>query len=308
MKKEIIIAIDGSTYSNHALSYVIELFAEVKDFHFHLASWVTASTSIMPSAVNPKNSLIPEVSQNKKEVTARRYLHKATEKLISAGIDKERIQTSVAVSGYNIASTIQQHVSKELPDALLLGRRGFRGITEMLMGSVSTELFRKCHSTPLWIIDGDVQQKDFFVPVDGSVNSLLAVDHLAHILHDRKDVRICLFHCTALFGKKVTCDPRLFNKHWDKEWCDKHLSGTDCLFQGPRQVFLEAGIPDTKIVILPEKTDLEEAHGIINQARKQNCGTIVMGRRSAGMAKGLLGGVSDRTITHVENRALWVIG
>lgn len=308
MKKEITVAIDGSTYSNHSLSYIIELFAKVNDFHFHLASWITASASIMPSAANPKDSLIPEVSHNKKEVAAKRYLHRAKEKLLAAGIDEERIHTNVEMSGYNIAATIQQHVTKKLPDALLLGRRGFKGITEMLMGSVSTELFRKCHSTPLWIIDGEVQQKDFFVPVDGSVNSLLAVDHLAHILSGRKDVRICLFHCTALFGKKVTCDPRLFDKHWDKEWCDKHLSGTDCLFQGPRQILLEAGIPDTKIEILPEKTDLEEAHGIISQARKQNCGTIVMGRRSAGMAKGLLGGVSDRTIKHVENLALWVIG
>ena len=64
----------------------------------------------------------------------------------------------------------------------------------------------------------------------------------------------------------------------------------------------------SKIEILPEKNDLEEARGIIKHARRQNCGTIVMGRRSAGMAKGLLGGVSDRTIKHVENLALWVIG
>jgi nucleotide-binding universal stress UspA family protein len=308
MKKEIIIAVDGSMYSNHALSYVTELFAEEEEFHFRLSSWITASASIMPSAANPRDSLIPEVGHNKKEITAKRYLHKAKEKLLSAGIDKKRIHTTVAVSGYNIAAAIQQHVTKELPDALLLGRRGFKGITEMLMGSVSTALFRKCHSTPLWIIDGEVQHKDFFVPVDGTINSLLAVDHLAHILNGRKDVRICLFHCTALFGKKVTCDPELFNKHWEKEWCDKHLSGTNCLFLGPRQILLEAGIPDANIEILPEKTNLEEARGIISQARKQHCGTIVMGRRSAGMAKGLFGGVSDRTIKHVENLALWVIG
>lgn len=308
MKKEIVLAIDGSMYSNHTLSYIIELFAEVQDVHFHLCSWITATASIMPSAANPKDSLIPEVSHNKKEIAAKRYLHKAKEKLLSAGINEERIHTSIAPSGYNIAASIQQHVMKALPDALLLGRRGFKGITEMLMGSVSAELFRKCHSTPLWIIDGDIQQKDFFVPVDGSVNSLLAVDHLAHMLHGRKDVRICLFHCTALFGKKVECNPRLFDKHWDKEWCDKYLSGTDCLFQGPREILLEAGIPDTKIVILPEKSNFEEARSIISQAKKQNCGTIVMGRRSAGMAKGLFGGVSDRTIKHVENLALWVVG
>jgi nucleotide-binding universal stress UspA family protein len=308
MNKETVVAVDGSTYSDHALSYITELFATDEDFHIHLASWITGSTSIMPSIAAPQDSLIPASGQSKKESTAKRYLHKAREKLLNAGIAEERIRTTVEISGYNIAATIQHYVTNQLPDALLLGRRGFKGITEMLMGSVSAELFRKCHTIPLWIIDGNITSKDFFIPLDGTVKSLLAVDHLAHIFKGRNDIRICLFHCTKLFGKEITCEPELFYEHWGKEWCDKHLSGTDCLFQGPRKILLAAGIPDIKIEILPEKIDLEEAHGIISEARKQNCGTIVMGRRSARMAKGLFGGVSDRTIKRVENLALWVIG
>ncbi len=307
MKKEIVIAVDGSMYSDQALSYILNLFANDEDFYICLATWISASASIMPSVADEKNSLIPTGNQNKKEISAERYLHKAKEKLIAAGIAKERIRTTVEVSGYNIASTILQYVTEELPDALLLGRRGFRGITEMLMGSVSAELFRKCHSTPLWIIDGKVKDTDFFVPLDGTVKSLLAVDHLAHIFEGKKNIRICLFHCTTFFGKQTTCKPELFYEYWDKEWCDKYLSGTGCLFQGPRQILLDAGIPDTNIEILPKTSNLEEARSIISEARKQHCGTIVMGRRSAHMAKGLFGGVSDRTIKHVENLTLWVV-
>lgn len=308
MKKEIVIAVDGSMYSDQALSYIINLFAEDDDFYFCLATWISASTSIMPSIADERDSLIPTGNQNKKEISAERYLHKAKEKLTAAGIAEERIRTTVELSGYNIASTILQYVTKELPDALLLGRRGFKGITEMLMGSVSAELFRKCHTTPLWIIDGKVKDTDFFVPLDGTVKSLLAVDHLAHICEGRKDVRICLFHCTTFFGKQMTCNPKLFYEHWDRKWCDKHLSETDCLFQGPKQILLDAGIPDANIEILPKTNDLEEARSIISEARKQHCDTIVMGRRSAHMAKGLFGGVSDRTIKRVENLTLWVVG
>lgn len=307
MHKEIIAAIDGSHYSDHALTYIIDLFAQDTTITIHLMSWVTSSGSVMPSIADPKDSLIPAGGLGKKEVTAKRYLTKAKEKLIHAGMDEKQIKITVEGSGYNIAESIQHRVTQELPDALILGRRGFKGITEMLMGSVSAEIFRKCNSVPLWIIDGNVTEKDFFVPVDGSVNSLLAADHLAHILKGRKNIRIYLFHCTALFGKKIVCDPTLFYKQWDKEWCNTHLSGNGCLFEGPRQLLLNAGIPDQNIIILPEKTDLEEAHGIISEAKKQRCGTIVMGRRRSGMAKGLLGGVSDRTVKHVENLALWII-
>ena len=307
MHKEIIAAIDGSHYSDHALTYIIDLFAQDRAITIHLMSWITSSGSVMPSIADPKDSLIPTGGNSKKEAMAKRYLHKAAEKLVRAGFDEKQIKTTVEGSGYNIAASIQHRVSNELPDALIIGRRGFKGITEMLMGSVSAEIFKKCHSVPLWIIDGTVTEKDFFVPVDGSINSLLAVDHLSHILKDRSDIRIYLFHCTSLFGKKIICDPGNFYTHWDKEWCNTHLSGNGCLFGGPQQLLLEAGIPDQNIIILPEKTDLEEAHGIISAAKKQRCGTIVMGRRRVGMAKGLLGGVSDRTVKHVENLALWII-
>jgi nucleotide-binding universal stress UspA family protein len=309
MKKEILIAIDGSVYSTQSLCYISTLFEAHTDLHFHLCTWITAGASIMPSAADPKNSLIPSGgAQRKKEATATRYLKKATEKLIRAGILPGRIHTSVQGSGYNVAAAIQQTAKKNLLDSILIGRRGLTGISEMLMGSVSTTLFRRCHDTPLWIIDGEVQSKNFLVPVDGSPNSLMAIDHLCHIFAKRTDIRICLFHCTTLFGKKLQYNPELFHKKWNKEWCDTHLSGTDCLFNGPRQLLLDAGIPEQQIQILPKTTHLEEAYGILREAKKQNCGTIVIGRRGAGLAKGLFGGVSDRAIKHVQDLALWIVG
>ncbi len=309
MNKEILVAIDGSAYSNQALSYLTTLFKDQEDIHFHLCTMLTAGTSVMPSVADSKNSLIPSSgAQNKKETSAKRYLHKATEKLNRAGIAPERIKTSIQASGYNIAGTIQHTASKELVDSILVGRQGLNAISEMLMGSVSANLFRKCHNTPLWIIDGEVTSKGFLVPVDGSPHSLMAIDHLCHILNKRDDIHICLFHCSSLLGKKPQCNLELFHHKWDKDWCEKHLSGDDCLFNGPRQLLLEAGIPKSQIQILPEVSDLEEAHGIIREAKKQNCGTIVMGRRSAGMAKGLFGGVSDRAVKRVQDMALWIVG
>jgi nucleotide-binding universal stress UspA family protein len=309
MKKEILVAVDGSVYSNQSLSYLSTLFKNQAEIHFHLCHMITAGASIMPSSADSKNSLIPASgAQNKKESSARRYLQKAIEKLTRAGIAPERIQTSVNVSGYNIAGTIQQIAAKELTDSILVGRRGLNGISEMLMGSVSTTLFRRCHTTPLWIIDGEVNSNGFLIPVDGSPNSLMAVDHICHILEKRDDIHICLFHCSSLFGKKLHCDPKLFYHKWDKEWCDEFLSAEGCLFDGPLRLLLDSGIPESQIQILPKVSDLEEAHGIVREAKKQKCGTIVMGRRAAGLAKGLFGGVSDRAIKRVQDMALWVVG
>ncbi len=309
MQKEILVAIDGSVYSDQALSYLASLFTQQPDISFNLCNWVTANTSVVPSSADPKNSLLPgSPGLNKKCESAQYMLQKAREKLIRYGIADERIHTSVEASGYNIADTIQHKAKRDLSDAILIGRRGLNGISEMLMGSVSASLFQKCHSTPLWIINGEAESKNFLVPLDGSLYSLMAIDHLAHVLAGREDIQIFLFHCSALFGKKVLCQPEDFYHKWEKEWCDANLSGTDCLFNGPLLLLKEAGIPTSAIHILPEATDLEEAHGIIREAKRQKCDTIVMGRRGRGMAKGILGGVSDRTIKHAQNMALWIVG
>ena len=62
----------------------------------------------------------------------------------------------------------------------------------------------------------------------------------------------------------------------------------------------------SQIQILPEVSDIEESRDIIREAKKQKCGAIVMGRRAAGMAKGLFGGGSDRAIKRVQDIALCV--
>ncbi len=235
-------------------------------------------------------------------------MNKAKEKLTRTGFKPERIKTSIHISGYNIAGAIQQTATQKLVDAILIGRQGLNGISEMLMGSVSTSLFRKCHDTPLWIIDGEVKSKDFIVPLDGSLNSLMAIDHLCHLLEKRDDINIHLFHCNSPFSQKAQCNPELFYHKWDKAWCDKTLSGVDCLFEGPRQLLSGAGIPLSRIHILPEGSALEEARGIISAAKEHGCGTIVMGRRPAGNAQGLFGGVSHRAIKRVQDVALWIVG
>ena len=58
MNKEILVAIDGSVYSNQALSYLTTLFKDQEDIHFHLCTMLTAGTSVMPSVADSKNSLI----------------------------------------------------------------------------------------------------------------------------------------------------------------------------------------------------------------------------------------------------------
>jgi nucleotide-binding universal stress UspA family protein len=309
MEKKILIAVDGSVYSSQSLEYLAALFAGSTDILFHLTTYISSSGSIVPAAEDSRNSLLPVApGSSRKRVTAQGYLQQATEKLIRLHIAPERITSSVEAAGQNIAGAIQYQAEHRLMDSILVGRRGLNYISEMLLGSVSATLLKKCHQIPVWIIDGEVQNKHILAAIDGSLPSMLAIDHLAHIMEERTDITIFLFHCHRLLEKKNSAMPESFYPIWGKEWCDQYLIGDDHIFRGPMQLLIEAGIPESNIIILPESPDLEPAHGILQQARKHQCGTLVIGRRGDGTTKGILGGVSDRTIKHAQDIALWVVG
>jgi len=309
MDKKILIAVDGSSYSTQALEYIALFFADTPNIHFHLMTCVSGQESIIPSNADSRSSLLPISHGNEgKRQAALNTLQNATDKLIHLRVPSDRIHSSIEPSGHDIAATIQRLAEHLLMDSVLIGRRGLNTLSEMLLGSVSATLHKKCHAIPLWIIDGEVRNRNILVPVDGSLPSLLAIDHLAHILEGRQDIAIYLFHCLHFIGKKSDTTLESFYHLWNKEWCDAHLSGDKNLFHGPTQLLIESGIPENNIIILPVTSDLEAARSIVRQAEKHQCGTIVIGRRGDGTTKGILGGVSDRTAKRAQNIALWMVG
>lgn len=307
MNKQILIATDGSTFSTQSLVYAANLFADQPEVTFRLLNCISPTQSPLPEPEDPKNSLFPCSAENvDRHSLANNCLEHAKERLNRCGIAANRISTTMITTG-NIALAIQCEAEHKMVDCILVARRGIGFVGEMLLGSVSADLFRKCHQIPLWIIDGEITSKNILVHVDGSCHSLMATDHLAYILSGRKDIQIFLYHRQRLFKSKVEKSDPLHPK-WNEEWCNTYLTGDNAIFDGPYQLLREADIPDSCITILPEKTNIDESSSIISQARKHHCGTIVMGRRRAGMARGIWGEVAARTIKNTQNMALWIVG
>jgi nucleotide-binding universal stress UspA family protein len=309
MEKKILLAVDGSTCSTLALEYIATLFATRPEVKIHILHCTSSGCAILPEAEDPQNSLMPTGHLfDKQQAAGLRHLHKAEERLISLGIASDRLTTSTVPSNSGVATSLRAYAEKHLVDCIVVARRGIGVVGEMLLGSVSAELFRKCRNIPLWIIDGKVDSQRILVPVDGSVYSLMAVDHLAHIFAGRGDIAFFFFHTRSFLSSKIQCVAEDFYSKWGKEWCDTHLKGNNCLFNGPIQLLLDAGIDKEMVHTLPEPTALEESISIVSHAKKHGCGTIVLGRRREGMAKGLLGSVSSRTIMQTQDMALWIVG
>ena len=307
MQKKILIATDGSTFSNQALIYAVQLFKNQPDVTFHLLNCTSQGHGVLPEPADDHNSLFPSSTENESRCNAANScLKQAKERLYRLGITADRVTSSV-VAARNIAQAIQTAAEHLLVDSIVIARRGIGFVGEMLLGSVSADLFRKCHQIPLWIIDGEVTSKNILVALDGSCNSLMAVDHLAHILSGRKEVGIFLYHCQRIFHNKSGLREQLHPK-WDEDWCNTYLTDKKDIYDAPLQLLREAEIPENQITILPEKAPIDKSSSIISQAHKHQCGTIVMGRRRAGMKRRIWGEVTTRTIKNTQNMALWIVG
>jgi len=102
--------------------------------------------------------------------------------------------------------------------------------------------------------------------------------------------------------------PTDFTTAGERSGATRTCRAKNCLFTGPIQLLLDAGIDKEMIHTLPEPTALEESSSIIGNARKHKCGTIVIGRRREGMAKGIFGRSRAGPVMQTQNMALWIIG
>lgn len=310
MERKILVAVDGSSYSNNTLHYLGSLFAPIAEMKLHLFSLV-GSADLSPGKewlgeLELLNSLPP--ASQKKLRSAKTYMNTAIARLEKLGVAAERITTEVRLARGAIADDILHEGRRGLYDAVVIGRRGLSKLGEVVMGSISASLFEKSHDMPLWIIDGKVDSHKFLVPIDGSFCALMAVDHLSHILAGCSHCRITLFHSTAMLSTVRTFDPQLLYDRWGRAWCDEHLSRPDSLFHGPKQILVESGIPEENITWLHTSKGIEAARQILRQALIDDYGTIVIGRRGEEVKKGLFRGVSDRVVLMGEEVAIWIVG
>jgi len=307
MEKTILVAIDGSASSNNSLDYLGMLFDSDHNLAFHLLSVVAGGGSGKDWMldVDPLRGHAPEMDPRTSQ--ARTHLRKAVDRLGKHGIARDRIVTKVRVAA-NIGNTILDEAQRGHYDSVIVGRRGLGAMGNMFFGSVSSDLIKKCHQTPLWIVDGKVRAKRFLLAVHNHPSSLLAADHLAHMLKNLPDAEICLYRSTPVFGGQRSAKPEEFYAQWGKEWCDKYLDLDNFLFYAHFELLVEGGIARNRITQLPTQMHLDVSSDLLRQAKQHRCGAIVIGRRRRDLAKGQLKGVSDKTLKQAQNIAVCLAG
>jgi nucleotide-binding universal stress UspA family protein len=188
-----------------------------------------------------------------------------------------------------------------------MGRRGLSGIRGAIMGSVSSNIIEHSKSTPVWLIDGEVDSSKILFAVDGSENSLKAVDHLALIMGNSPDIKILFFHVQPKISDFCPIDFEAVDSDRLEEIIlqgDKKC--IDQFFAHALKRLKEAGFEDNQIEVKTSKALLNPGKAIIEEAKQGNYGTILIGRRGINRAF-FTGSVSHYVISQMSKRAIWIV-
>ncbi len=309
MQKEILIAVDDSVHSQYAVQHALSISAVVKNMAFTLLKiQPTISQYVIEEArrIPTERVKLKQIMQTNSE-NAQKVLDRFKEQMIASGIDQSRIKTVNRIKIDGIAKDILDYSLEKKMDAVVVGRRGLSKVQEMLVGSVTGKLIEHSAVTPIWIVDDNVEFSKIMLAVDGSESSLRAVDHVSFMLQGNSDVAITILHVTPKFGDVNPID---FDIQEDEKIGELVIKGEkrriDNFFAHALKIFSEAGISTDQLQIQDVKCNVNVKKTIINEARKGNYETLVVGR--SGMNKSFFfGSVSRYVVEKTPGVAIWLV-
>ena len=196
MEKKVLIAVDDSRHSEHAVRYAAGVYETVKKMKIVLFHVEPTISHYLLDEAKTKPGAYAELQKlmRKSQLAARALLEKYKSLLASLGVCEDDVQLMSLPRKFGVAKDILEYGTALLYDAIIVGRRGLSGLAEVFVGSVSANIVDNSQLLPVWLVDEKTDARGIMVAVDGAESSLRAVDHLSFIFGGNPDITISFFH------------------------------------------------------------------------------------------------------------------
>lgn len=166
-------------------------------------------------------------------------------------------------------------------------------------------------------------QNRLLLVVDDSPSSRAAVDYVAKVLGHRRGFQICLAHflpplppVLLEFGgsenpeKERQLDTQL--RRDQREWIETERKKAEPRLHWARGRLRQAGLPATALTTqFSDPADEQDSvsQEILDQARRNRCGTIVVGRRSLSWFRRITAGkdLAEQLLLQGKNLTVWIV-
>ncbi|MEJ2427587.1 MAG: universal stress protein [Deltaproteobacteria bacterium] len=308
-EKKLLIAVDGSAQSLHAVRYVAENFARVK-LEVNLMY-------VMPTAPETfwdleKDAFFMEkmkgrYAQWKREARrlAQGFLNNARNVLVRANVREQQVGVLLQERKVGIARDIIEEGKKGY-DAVVVGRKGLSKLEDLFLGSVSSKIVQRVDTIPVWVVGGATLPRKMLIAVDASENSSKAVHYVGSFAADSEG-ELTLYHVVRSFGLGFLEDFSVRDEDVDA-FVEEAESNVQRMFRSYRESLEKTGVASARISTKHILQRQSRAADIIREAKDGKYGTIVMGRRGLSRVdEFLMGRVTNKVLSRAEGFAVWIV-
>ena len=309
LTKMLVIPVDGSDNSLRSLDYLHLIYGKDHNLEVTLKYVLPSLPPLLADNrfMDRDTTTKLKVIENKSIRMAEKILTQAKNFLIDKGFESERVQTVYKKKESGIAQDICQWVESKRADGVLISSRGRSRLETFFMGEISSKLLEYCRVCPVWIVQGQVKSRRVLIAVDSSDNALRAVDHAGFMLSGT-DCPVTIFHTMRHLRRFVPQEVLDEAPELEELWRTKAGQEIEPFMKKAKEVLLKAGVSESQISKKIVDGSRSAASDILEEARNNEYGTIVMGRRGiSGVQEFFMGSVSSKVLQNSTGMAVWIV-
>ncbi len=308
--RKILIAVDGSLDSLNALRYVGQTCTpealEVSLMHVMPAVPKTLRDLDKEAFFREQMKQRYDQWKIKREKAAEAFLVDATDLLVKARVDENRIRVILQEEKMGIARDILAE-SKRGYDAIVLGRSGFSKPQGFFLGSVSRKIVEGLENTPVWVVGGEIKSRKILLAVDVSENSHRAVVYTGDFTAPTEP-ELTLYHVVRSFGPGTAEENSILDEEMKERFVEEVLNDIPRMFGRHTESLKRCGVARSSISSKHTFPSYSRAADILRDAKEGGYGTIVLGRRGLSMApEFLMGGVTNKILSRAKGFTVWIV-
>jgi nucleotide-binding universal stress UspA family protein len=294
IRKRILVGIDESERAYRVVEYLsrIASLREKQVVLFNVASeipesyWDLGNQQVFHGKVADVRAWKAEKSKEFEE-----HLDRTRQVLLHAGFGREAVMAVRRMREVGFATDLIDEARKGY-QAVAIGRRGMSKLADLVLGSMATKLVEKVDFAPLLLVGKSSSIDRVLIAFDNSKNAMRAVDFAAGMLGG-SDCRIELLHV-------VRAEDREYAEMLRKEISEG--------IEKARASLEQSGFRPESLSSRIVSGEQSRAGAIIEEARREGYGTIVVGRRGLSeVSEFSLGRVSNKVVYLARGLAVWLV-
>jgi nucleotide-binding universal stress UspA family protein len=309
LSKMVVVPVDGSENAHRSLEYIDLMYGKDHNLEVTLKYVLPSLPPILADDRSMKRETAMKLKtlENKNIRMAEQILFKAKNLLIKKGFKEDLVQTVSRKKDRGIAQDICNWVESKRADAVLMTTRGRSRLEAFFMGEVSSKLLEYCRVCPVWIVEGTVTSNRVLIAIDNSENALRAVDHAGFMLSGT-DCPVTIFHSMRHLRRFVPQEVLDEAPELEELWKTKAGQEIEPFMTKAKEMLVKAGVSESQISKKVVDGSRSAASDILEEARNNEYGTIVMGRRGiSGVQEFFMGSVSSKVLQSSTGMATWIV-